>query len=419
MDNKATVALVLDTKSKDEEKLPKIRVTYNRIPRLYTSNTHIKLTKEQFANKNLKITKTVIDETSRALEIANEIVKNLGVGFSHAVFAENYKKALFGEHRDMSVFNSLLSDYFEYKNVRIKTQKSYKSAMNWVDKYKKDAKLIDITPEFVSKLISFMKGTTEEPKMGENTLRIHLRSLRALYGYAIKEKKLVDGPNPFSKINGQSLTSIGRNSGALTGEEYDKLLSYEPKNDIEKMGQDFFVLSAQLCGANIGDILSFKNKNVEGNKLTFVRRKTRKTGLQIVLTIQPIARVLLNSYGIINPKSPNDYILPYLSKCKDDNAKENTIHDVIKKINHGLKDVCEAIGIRKITTYNARHTYASSAQSSGMTAEQIQKFLGHQSSRTTQAYLKQLQENVIKQNDEVLQGLVGGRYSLVWNNSIS
>ena len=215
-----------------------------------------------------------------------------------------------------------------------------------------------------------------------------------------------------AKVGGILVTSIGRNAGALTGEEYDKLLSYEPKNDIERMGQDFFVLSVQLCGANLGDILSLKNKNIEGNNLKFVRRKTRKTGIQIVLSITPLARVLLNRYGTINHKSPNDYILPYLSKCKDENAKENKIHDVIQKINLGLKDVCTAIGIRKITTYNARHSYASSAQSSGMTAEQIQKFLGHQSSRTTQAYLKQLQDNVIKQNDDVLQGLVGGRYAL-------
>ena len=121
--------------------------------------------------------------------------------------------------------------------------------------------------------------------------------------------------------------------------------------------KDFFLLSVMMCGANIGDILSLKNENIVEKEILFMRRKTKKTGLQISVSLTSQLSALFNKYGKINRKSPKDYILPYLSSCADEKAILNKIHDVIKLVNKGLESICEAISIRKITTYVATWSY--------------------------------------------------------------
>ena len=79
-----------------------------------------------------------------------------------------------------------------------------------------------------------------------------------------------------------------------------------------------------------------------------------------------------------------------MSSCADEKAILNKIHDIIKSVNRGLESICEAISIRKITTYVARHTYSVYFVDNGGSVVQLQKLLGHTSSRTTEGYLKSI-----------------------------
>ena len=116
------------------------------------------------------------------------------------------------------------------------------------------------------------------------------------------------------------------------------------------------------------------------------------------------AETILNKYGKINPDAPDEYILPYFICLKNLKSQENKVHDIIRKVNRGLGKISSALGIQKTTTYTARHTYASFAQSR-MTADQIQKFLGHTNSRTTQIYMSSLQQDVKDINRNMLEDI--------------
>lgn len=243
-------------------------------------------------------------------------------------------------------------------------------------------------------------------EMSENSIRIYLRSLSAIYQHAMKEG-LAKAPNPFRGNREQPLGSIPRQKGALEDEELDRFVSYKPKNKSEKLGQDFFVLSLELCGANLGDILCLRNKNIQESEIHFIRRKTRKSKIEISLPITRVSEILLKEYGVINQDRPDDYILPFLNGLTSEKSIDNKIHDFINKVNVGIASICEAIGIGKITTYNARHTYAVKALDC-MTAEQIQKFLGHTNVRTTDTYIKSITSSVKNTNKKVLEGMVEG-----------
>lgn len=408
MKDTATVTLTLDSKDKGNSRLLKIRVTFNRQPRQYTANTDKRLTLEQFKNDKLKDTKTAKEEAAKALEIAKEIAKTMGTNFTHARFSKAYRERLYGIH-DTSTFNVIADLYINnpQHNLQLKTKSSYRTAVKWVEKFKHGAKISDIDESFVSDLINYIKNSHFKgngKEMSENSIRIYLRALKAIYQSAITTH-IVSRQNPFCNINGQPLTSIQRQKGGMTDDEIDKFREYVPQTPSEIMGKDFYKLSFLLFGMNIGDILSLKNKNIDNNVISFRRRKTRKYGSDTPLPLTEDAERLLNKYGQINASKPEEFILPYLTHCTKESSINNKIHDINRKINKGIASICKKTGIRHITLYTARHTFASVAASNGMTAEQIQKFLGHTSSRTTQLYMNTLTKNVFRKATQIVEDI--------------
>lgn len=403
----AKAKVVLDTKNKDnEEKHLRIRVTYQGQPRLYgIGDDSIRLSKEQFNKTRSAKTIEAMTIAKKALLIAEEVIDELGTEFSFDSFKERYKYKLTGRNSHLSLFASLLSEYLEEHECKYKTKKSYETSVNWITRYKENVPLSSINHNFVEGLISFMKQEhrkAQGKEMSENSIRINLRQLRAIYNFAIK-KGYTQNENPFAIKN---LGSINRQKAALTEEELSTLLNYTPQNKEEDMGKDFFFLTLHCSGANIGDILRLKNSNIENGVVTFIRKKTQKTSIEIKFKLTDKAKALFNKYGRISDTEPDTLILPYLANATSEVNIENRIRRVNRNINAGLKSISNALGLRKITTYTARHTYATLLMIKGMTAEQIQRFMGHSSSKTTETYLHGLSTSILDASKDILDEYV-------------
>ncbi len=406
MKSRPTVVIALDAKHKEvENKLLVLRVTYQRRNRQYSiGDDSIRLTQKEFNNRRLKRTIEAYDVAEKALKIAKEVIDELGSDFTFASFRERYNRRLTGRMAITSSLDSLLSEYFndpKHKS-KYKTIKSYETSVNWVKRYRRNVTLSSITPDFVDNLISFIEQThlkEHGTAISQNTLNIYLRQLRAIYNFAIN-KGYTNKQNPFAIKN---LGSIKRQKAALSTEELKRFIEYTPKDKKEEIGKDFFILSLHCSGANLGDILLLKNSNIENDTVTFIRRKTQKTNIEIQFKLTDVAKTLFNKYGLINEAEPNSLILPYLANSTSESNLENRIRRLNRKVNAGLKSISDVLGLRKITTYNARHTYATLMMLDGMTAEQIQKFLGHSSSATTQTYLGSLSTNILEASKNILE----------------
>ncbi len=68
--------------------------------------------------------------------------------------------------------------------------------------------------------------------------------------------------------------------------------------------------------------------------------------------------------------------------------ERRTINQKNKIVNKWLKRICEANELPAITTYWARHSYASLLKQSGHSVELIREMLGHSDIKTTESYLK-------------------------------
>ena len=422
MNKKATVTPELFGPADSEgRKLIFLRVFWRGKHNRYSSGSKIRLTKEQFSNPRLKVTALALEEIEPAVTAAMRIADRLGAEFSFYTFKKQYRRALFNQQENDDVtISSAASLYFENRDITSSTKELYSIAVNWMTRYVGDIRLADISPDIIKGYVAFMKkehqnadflrrkkrgeAVTIGRPMSENTVRINLRSLRAIYNYGVKKYDLTL-KNPFHDLENQRTSSIPRMKDALSTDDLMRLVAYEPANSLEELAKDFFILTVQLSGANLGDILSLRNCDIHGDKIWFSRRKTNRGGLVTKIPFTQTAKELFKKYGVINPSSPEREILYILWDAKTEKLRKSRTHDLGKLINKGLTTIAETLCMERFTLVIARHSFTVFAASNGFTIEQIQHFMGHASPKTTSLYVKSIDSGVIKRSGELLESL--------------
>ncbi len=113
--------------------------------------------------------------------------------------------------------------------------------------------------------------------------------------------------------------------------------------------------------------------------------KRKKTDKLIKLPIHPTVYKLIAKYH--NPENPHLFpiLFPY---HKTRQQKVNRIHKIIGKTNKDLKEIGKSLKLPvTLTTYVARHSFATVLKRSGVSTSIISESLGHSSERVTQIYL--------------------------------
>jgi len=136
-------------------------------------------------------------------------------------------------------------------------------------------------------------------------------------------------------------------------------------------------------------MLKLKYANIDGNEIHFYRSKTLHTSkekkeIETLLTSE--MKQIIDKWG--NPdKSPNNYIFPFLTGNETPLEQKNRIKDINRRINKHIKKVEDKLGISNISTYTARHSFASVLKRSGANIAYISDSLGHSDLKTTENYL--------------------------------
>ena len=160
---------------------------------------------------------------------------------------------------------------------------------------------------------------------------------------------------------------------------------------------------------NFRDIAFLKFGNVKGDVIKYTRQKTKLTDGHEVIEI-PITKPVREIFdALAKPVGGKDaYVFPIIPDEESDLLKtEGIVLQKIKMTNKGLKKLCNDIGIPVVTTYWARHSYASLLKMSGVSVEMIRELLGHSDLRTTEHYLKRFDLSAKAAINESLQNLVG------------
>lgn len=214
-----------------------------------------------------------------------------------------------------------------------------------------------------------------------NTLGTRFRHLRVIYNFAIEEKIVKSKYYPFNSFKVSKLSQTTAKRSIQKGEILS-VLNYQGQTPLECLAIDLFTFSYLAAGINFGDIARLTKDNILENRLIYIRKKTQK---QIKVLLQEQAIKLIQKYSM--PDNP--YLFPILSSFhKTEQQKVNRIHKIIAKVNKSLKEIGERLNIPiDLTTYVARHSFATVLKRSGVNTSLICEALGHSSERVTQIYL--------------------------------
>lgn len=404
----ATVKIVWDSQSKSEKRAVRLRITFNRVPRYKAIPCDTLLTKEEFNNTNLKRTKEVLKEAKRAEECAMQICEELGANFTMAEFNRLYDERIWNKMHEPEVWDwdALLDSYFNKKELKPNTRDSYRAAVRWVVRYQPSATVSDMSESLVDELRSFMKKTHAKERgeeMSVNTIAMHFRALKAICNYAIELNLLHE--NPFKK----PIPTALRQKRAVPLSEWLKFVNFVPeKGSRMEFAQNFALLSFAMSGANMADILAIKNRNVLNDRISFTRKKTERVDSNVAIPLAiSTKKLIVENNGILNPNKPNSYVFPFYRADMSEKTLKNTRSRILKKINKGISEICDAIGIETFTTYNIRHTYVSLMISKGTTAEQMMPILGHKNVETTKVYFNTVANQVLDVASNLIDDVLG------------
>ena len=104
-------------------------------------------------------------------------------------------------------------------------------------------------------------------------------------------------------------------------------------------------------------------------------------------------------------QTDEDYIFPILDRRvhRTEQQRYDRTHKVLTNTNRWLRKIGQRVGIEHLTTYVARHTFATVLKRSGVNIAIISESLGHFDLSTTQIYLDSFENSQI---DAAMQNLL-------------
>ena len=235
----------------------------------------------------------------------------------------------------------------------------------------------------------------------ETTISLLFRTLRSTYNKAIKVKCARKSDYPFDeyKINKFDTTTQKRAIAKTDVLKFTTEVQPIGKQQYIELSKDIFVFSYLCGGINFTDIANLTQENIVNGRLHYIRQKTGKL---IKIGIPQEAMQIIEKYT----DESNGYLFPVLNVKVHKTAlqKQNRIHKIRGKVNNVLKILGKRLGIEaNITTYVARHSFASVLKKSGVNIALISEALGHSDLATTQIYLDSFDN---EQVDEAMKNLL-------------
>lgn len=221
-----------------------------------------------------------------------------------------------------------------------------------------------------------------------NSISFYNRVLRSIYNKAVKQYHLVD-KRPFDQVYTGVDKTINR---AIRESTIAKLLMLDLSYDKSlEMVRDLFVFSYAARGMAFVDIAYLKKANIHGDYISYCRKKT---GARLEIKIESQIGRLIKKYT--NPNSR--YVFPILDDISSDDEQEVYRHyqSKLASFNRKLKTLASMVDEPlKLTTYVARHSWATAARNTNIPMSIISEGLGHKSERTTRIYLASFDESLI------------------------
>jgi integrase len=298
--------------------------------------------------------------------------------------------------------------YFALKIQHLKDRKQIGNAKVYIDTLSqlktyvdnKDFSFSQLDYSFLVKFETHLKSKG----LSDNGISVRFRTIRALFNSAIDENFAKRDIYPFDKFKISERYSTKTQKRAITKEDIKKVeaLIFK-KNTSEFEAQQYFLFSYYGQGINFVDIANLKWRNLINGRIFY---KRAKTGNELNFKLAEPALNIIEHFRLAKNSLQNDYIFPILNTDihLTPTQKHNRVHKVLTRVNKDLKNIGKEAGVvTPLTSYVARHTFATVLKRSGVNTAVISEAMGHQTEAITQTYLKSFENSII---DEAMEHLL-------------
>ena len=237
---------------------------------------------------------------------------------------------------------------------------------------------------------------------GDTTISQLFRTLRSVFNKAVELQLVKRDYYPFDAYKVSKFDTRTKKR-AIAKEDVRKVIALDLSQGYpsERLARDIFVFSYFGAGINFADVALLKYGNVRDGRVQYVRKKTGKP-INFLLTEE--MRNIIVKYQR-QGQTDEDYIFPILDRRvhRTEQQRYDRTHKVLTNTNRWLRKIGQRVGIEHLTTYVARHTFATVLKRSGVNIAIISESLGHSDLSTTQIYLDSFENSQI---DAAMQNLL-------------
>lgn len=279
------------------------------------------------------------------------------------------------------------------KMDRIRTSETYTSALKSFSGFlqQQDIPLDSINSGLIQEYEAYLKRRG----VSLNTSSFYMRILRAVYNRAV-DMEMVLQRYPFKHVY-TGVEKTAKRAVTMSVIKRIKELDLKSSPALE-LSRDMFMFSFYTRGMSFVDMAYLRKDNLNLGILSYRRRKT---GQKLIIKWEKPMQEIVDKYA----GSTTDYLLPIIT---DKHIDERMQYIYARhNINYNLKIIGNKLGLNlPLTTYVARHTWASIARSKNIPLSVISECMGHDSEKTTRIYLTSLNTSAIDKANKLILKLL-------------
>lgn len=266
-----------------------------------------------------------------------------------------------------------------------RTKEIYQATLSRMIAYDPDLdkrRFEDITVRWLIDFDTFLAKTSPS----QNARNIHFRNIRTVFNRAIDEE--LTASYPFRRFKIKPTPTRKR---SMSCEQMRKIFNADGLEQWEVKYLDFFKLSFMLIGINVVDLCGLSE--ITEGRIDYIRAKTHRP---YSVKVEPEAMEIIKKHR--GEKRLLDFAENY--------ANYRHFYNNLCK---GLNSIKGKIGIKELTSYWARHTWATIAAELDIPDAVIGQALGHAETSVTSIYIRRNEQKVDEANRKVLDYVLYGK----------
>ncbi|MDH6343316.1 integrase/recombinase XerD [Parabacteroides sp. PFB2-12] len=399
--NGVTVSSFFDNRRATKDNLYpiKIRVTYQRVRKYYSTGKYMTIEDwERLPDTKSKKMLSIRSDIQNTFDIVKDTVQGLlhEDGFSFDTLNSRLSRTT----------SDTLNSGFKVKiqvlldNEQVGTHLFYQDALKSVEYFAgENIPFTAVTVDWLKRYEKYLLNAGR----AYTTIGMYCRAIRCIINEAKRGGIIKESQYPFGYGKYEIPTGQGRKL-ALSLQQIKAIITYSDGTEATEKYRDMWFFSYLCNGINFADMLTLKYSNIRNGEISFLRAKTARTSKvkkEVCAILTPEMEAIIKKWGNKSRK-PDDYIFGYLTGNETPFEEKDVVKAVTKLCNKRLKKIGAALGIDGLSTYSARHSYATVLKRSGANIAYISESLGHNDLKTTENYLASFEKEEREKNARLL-----------------